>query len=235
VPESDTTLNGDVLTVVSGIPAWQAPAGGSITQLTSSGGSITVTNPTGPTTNVDVAASGVTGGSYGDGSHVPQIVVGADGRITAVTVAGITGGSGTIGFEIGYAQITTSANISDTSESTATALISSGSLTFDGGPVLAEFFAPQVATDTLANGDTVTITLFEGATQIGRLAALKTINNGSRNLEPVCAHYRFTPSAGSHTYKLCAFATSTTGTPQITAGAGGTGAFVPAFLRFTKV
>lgn len=139
------------------------------------------------------------------------------------------------GFEINYTAITSNANVTDTSEDTATALISPGAITFDGSAVMVEFFCPAVLTDTAAAGDTVTVTLFEGATQITRLTQVKTVVTAAPDVVPVYARYRFTPSAASHTYIVCAFATSTTGTPKLQAGSGGTGGFPPAFIRFTKV
>jgi hypothetical protein len=139
------------------------------------------------------------------------------------------------GFEIGYTQITSNANITDTAEATATALISPGALTFDGAPVLVEFFTPSLVCDTAAATDLVTVTLFEGATQITRLGVAKAIATAATDVNACLLHFRFTPSAASHTYKLCAFATSATGTPTITAGAGGTNGYAPAYIRFTKV
>lgn len=143
--------------------------------------------------------------------------------------------SGQPGYEIKYAQITSNANVTDTSEATATALISPGAVTFDGGAVMVEFFCAAVVTDTAAAGDLVTVTLFEGSTQITRLGVSKTVVTAAPDIVPVCLRYRFTPTAGSHTYKLCAFATSATGTPTLTAGSGGTNGYPPAFIRFTKV
>lgn len=139
------------------------------------------------------------------------------------------------GYEIGYTEITTAANVTDTSEATATALISPGALTFDGAPVIVEFFSGQVVADAAAAGDVVIVTLFEGATQIGRLGVVRTVVTADPSTNTILTRYRFTPTAGSHTYKLCAFANSTTGTPKINAGAGGTAAWVPAYIRFTKV
>lgn len=144
-------------------------------------------------------------------------------------------GGNPAGFEIGYTQITSNANITDTAEATATALISPGALTFDGAAVMVEFFCAGILTDTAAAGDTVTVTLFEGASQITRLGVVKTVVVAAPELVAVCLKYRFTPTAGSHTYKLCAFATSTTGTPTLTAGSGGTNGYPPAYIRFTKV
>lgn len=172
---------------------------------------------------------------------VGDFVVTQTGAVYVCTVAGTPGtwanvadSAASAGFEIGYTQITSNANITDTSEATATALITSAALTFDGAPVICEFFSARVQTDSNAIGDTTTITLFEGATQITRLAVVDT-TAAQLNVETVCARYRFTPTAAVHTYKVCAFVPSTTGTPSIGAGAGGTGALPPAYLRFTKV
>lgn len=71
-----------------------AHAGGGITLIDSTGGSIVVTAPAGPTAHLDVAASGVGAGVYGSSTQVPQVTVGADGRVTAaanVSIAGIAG------------------------------------------------------------------------------------------------------------------------------------------------
>lgn len=149
--------------------------------------------------------------------------------------SGSSGGSSSPGFEISYTQITSNAAITDTAEATATALISPGAITFDGSLVLAHFFCPQVTTDTAGAGDFVIVSLFEGSTQIGRLCDTRTVATASTYAGALSGFLRFTPTAGSHTYKVTAFATSATGSPQLTAGNGGTGGFVPAFIRFTKV
>lgn len=172
----------------------------------------------------------------------------SSGSLSGVTVTG-TAASGQVpvassssagawayppGFEINYTQITSPANITDTAESTATALISPGAITFDGTAVICEFFG-VVFMDTAAVGDLIVITLFEGATQITRLAAARADQTTNQDLHTIYAAYRFTPTAASHTYKLCAFTASTTGTPKINAGAAGTNGYPPAFVRFVKV
>lgn len=209
-------------------------AAAGILKLTSPQGTLSVLNQTGPNTNIDMPTTGVAAGSYGDGSHSVELTVDAEGRLTSATQVPISGGSGTIGFEIGYAQITAPVNITDIAEATATSLISSGALTFDGAPVLCEVFA-VVQTDTGSVGDALIMSLFEGSTQITRLALMRADQITLADVHTITAHYRFTPTAGSHTYKLTAFSQNTTGTPKISAGAGGTGGNPPAFLRFTKV
>lgn len=60
--------------------------GGSISTITSTGSTIAVSSPTGPTTNVEVAnQAGVTPGRYGSSSSIPSFTVDQQGIITAAS------------------------------------------------------------------------------------------------------------------------------------------------------
>lgn len=140
------------------------------------------------------------------------------------------------GHEINYTAITAPVSVTDTSEATATALISPGAITFDGTAVLVEVFAPIQTPSATSATDFVVVTLFEGATQITRFGtlALGVLTSGQQLQAPIHSVFRFTPSAAAHTYKVCAFTNSVTGNPQILCGAGGTNGAPPAFVRFIK-
>lgn len=69
---------------------------GTIEALTSAAGTLTVTAPTGPSTNLDLAPTAVTPGTYGDATNVSQITVDADGRITSAADVAIASTGGTI-------------------------------------------------------------------------------------------------------------------------------------------
>ena len=137
------------------------------------------------------------------------------------------------GYEISYTQVTASVNVVSTTESSGTTIFSPGALTFDGTLVIVEL-GGHLFTPSGAAGDQLVVSLFEGATQITRLAVAQTVA-ASNLIVPMSNRYRFTPSAGSHTYTITAFANVTTGTPRVLAGNGSTGGNPPAFVRFVKV
>ncbi len=138
------------------------------------------------------------------------------------------------GYEIGYDQITSNVNVVSTTESSGTTIISAAAHLFDGGPVVAEFFGFLLPANVAAVEDFLAVSLFEGATQISRLAILDLFA-ASLIEAAIGGRYRFTPTAGLHTYTVTAFVNSTSGTPKVIAGSGGTAGNPPAFIRFTKV
>lgn len=139
------------------------------------------------------------------------------------------------GYEWSYAQITSPVNVTSTTESAGTTVLSPAAFTPDGSPVLVEFFSPYFNLPTAALGNSTVVCLFEGATELARLAQPTLAATAAQQTPPIYARYRFTPTAASHTYTITGFVPNTTGTPQVGAGAGGTAAFPPAFVRFTKV
>jgi hypothetical protein len=178
---------------------------------------------------------------------VPYInAQGATGKISGVAVTGTAASgqvpvatSGTAGawafppdFRIGYDQITGTVNIASTTEATGTTIISAAAHTFDGTLVRCEFFCSLIQSGTTAASQTV-VSLFEGATQITRLAFIQTPAAAVMGV-PIFASFYFTPTAASHTYTITAFSTNVTGTPAISAGAGGTATNPPAYVAFYK-
>ena len=147
---------------------------------------------------------------------------------------GGAGGPSSPGFEINYTQITGNVNVVSTTEATGTTIISPGAITFDGTAVIVEFWAIEIDTSTVGVDQSVTVSLFESATQITRLYSGFTQATASARSTGCYGKFRFTPTAASHTYTITAFASDVTGTPKVVAGSGGTGGKPPAFVRFTK-
>lgn len=177
----------------------------------------------------------ITNGGGGGGGAISGVTVtgtAAAGQVPVASSSSAGAWANPPGFEFGYDQITVGVNVASTTEATPTTIITCGAHTFDGGAVMAHFFCAAV---TGATASFVVVNLWEGATNLGQLAVVSGISASNQIGVPVSAHYRFTPTAASHSYLIQAFCGSTTGTPAITAGAAGAGNHVPTFVRFTKV
>lgn len=138
------------------------------------------------------------------------------------------------GYEIAYDQITSPVNVVSTTEGTPTSIIPGTSKTYENVPYMFHFNSPHVDTPSVAGGF-VAVLLMEDGVSIGRIALVTTSAALSVG-EGTSIPFRFTPTAGAHTFGISAFASSTTGTPDVGAGAGGAaGTYAPSFLRVTRV
>jgi hypothetical protein len=222
-----------------------------------SGGAFTVTLPTAPADKTQIAVEIVAQTTTGapklltvaaGGADVFYIAAGATSVfmgqpfVTVVFQYKATGaiwyapGAGAAlpsGFEFGYDQITSAVNITATTEATSNAIISCAAHSFDGAPVLA-YFNTQQGVPSSVTGNAIVISLWEGVTELTELCQLNNALAG-QNITSLSGPFRFSPSAGSHTYTVAAYTTSTTGTPKVGAGSGGVAGVAPAYIRFTKV
>lgn len=134
------------------------------------------------------------------------------------------------GAELGYAEITANLTVPVVAEASAVTVVSAGAITFDGTPVLIDFFCAGV---TNASGATVIATLWDATTNLGFFGQ-DTLAGGS-GVIPLRLSRRLTPSAGSHTYIVKGYSVGG-GAGTVNAGAGGgAGAYPPTFIRITKV
>jgi hypothetical protein len=108
-------------------------------------------------------------------------------------------------------------------------IVSAGAVTFDGSPVLIEFYAAAASPGAGAN---CTLHLFDGATDLGYIAQF--YNGGAGTiLFPVFVTRKITPSAGSHTFKITGI--SGGATCGIAAGPGAaSGDYQPAYIRVSR-
>lgn len=106
-----------------------------------------------------------------------------------------------------------------------------GAWTFDGSPVLIEFYAPQAQTGAAA-GASLMLQLFDGATDLGYWG--QCISPAAAVLTaPVNLRRRLVPTAGSHTYRVTAWVP--TGHPgNIGMGPGGAGQLAPGLFRVSR-
>jgi hypothetical protein len=146
---------------------------------------------------------------------------------------GTVGGGNLAGTELDYAQITSTVNVTATSEATADTVVTGASVAYDGSTVVEiEFFAPWATADSTAGRD-LRYWLYDGSSSIGFLGLQQAPASGVAAWVPVVLKRRLTPSNASHTYGIRASVSA--GTGVVTAGAGGSGTAVPAFIRITRV
>ena len=137
------------------------------------------------------------------------------------------------GYEYSYVADIDGATITATAESTSQVLVTAGSVTYDGTPVMVHAFAPFWQPNPTA-GPIIVLVLWDNTAgaSIGKLA-VSAGESTSNAYAVLSAWHRFTPAAGARVYSIRAFVSGGTGT--IYAGAGGVGNYVPAFIRITKV
>ncbi len=130
-----------------------------------------------------------------------------------------------------YAEATGDVSVTHTTEGTADTLVAGNAITVDGATaVLLEFFAPAWFNNN--NSRTLTVVFTDGTTVLGKVASFNGPANPSDITFPV-ARYRYTPVAGTYTFTAKVYANTGTNV-TVRAGAGGTGAYAPMFLRVSN-
>lgn len=173
-------------------------------------------------------ATGVTGPTGTVGATGPAGTTGATGPSGGPT--GATGSTGAAGqAEFDYVEFTSNVNVTATTEGTANTVVTGTSLSFSAVPYIIEFYSAAVKTANTANAE-LYILLYEDSTLLGYMAGVITAAaNG--NDRPVLVRRKRTPSAGTHQYIIKAIVSA--GTGVVKAGSGGTGAFLPGYIRIT--
>ena len=133
--------------------------------------------------------------------------------------------------EIDYVAITSDVTISADTEAGSTTIVTGSAITYDGSTnIVIEFQAADAITHAHA-GDYIVFTLFDGSSSIGYFGVIQTPAAAAMNA-PIRLARRLTPSAATHTYSVRGFSPTSHG-GTVKAGAGGTAARVPAFIRIT--
>jgi len=102
--------------------------------------------------------------------------------------------------ELAYVEYTGGAiTVTPSTDATGQTILTLPAITSDGAtPVIVEFYCPR-ATPASVAGALVVVSLWEGATQIGRIAVAGS-PAANVTIVPIHGRYRFTPAAGTHTY-----------------------------------
>lgn len=122
--------------------------------------------------------------------------------------------------ELAYQQFTSNVSITATTEATATTVVTAAAITADGSSsYLIEFYSPGVEGN-------IALVIYEGSSTIGGVLGFYSAQT------PCLLMKRVTPASGSRTYSIRAY--KTTGSPNVQAGAGGSGNNYPGFIRVSR-
>jgi hypothetical protein len=203
------------------------------------------TTPDGVVYPVDLA--GATGNVATDNiwAAAGDLAVGTGSHTAAVLTKGAAGtvpiaGASTLayafppGYEFSYVENTSPVTVSATSEAAADTCVTAAAFAGDGSTIiLIEFYAAALMPGWTAVTDSLSLWLYDGASSIGQIAFVRSITTNQANDRPCYVARRLTPSNASHTYSIRASRQDHNG--SVYAGAGGTNAAMPMFIRITKV
>jgi hypothetical protein len=134
--------------------------------------------------------------------------------------------------EAGYVEFTASVVVNPTTEATAVSLVALPPFYADGATTFElEFFSPCVRGNT--DDSELHLILFDDTTVLGELIDWKRGSTSGQMKGPVLGRRRVTPGAGVHTYEAKGYNTGAFVTVE--AGGGGSGNFMPGYLRLIRV
>ena len=209
-------------------------------------GTTTVATITGGTTGmtITVQASAQASGvsvvlTYGAGANAIKLAggrsLGIYAQVPADTAAG-AGESVTLRYDgtawveidrdlrttLDYAQITTSASITATTEAGATAAITGSAITYDGAtPFLFSFYTRNLTKGT----NEIRAIIYDGTVSLGQIA----YSTGSLTSS---SSRRYVPAAGAKTHSIRGYVDG--GTGSVEGGTGVSGSTAPAYLRIAR-
>lgn len=184
-------------------------------------------------------------GADGMGSGTITTVEEVDGSPTDSAITKIVFPNGTVaiashvatvtppGYEYDYVEVSSgNVSITHTSEAAADTIVTANAVSYDGSTkIMIEFFCVFGAPP--AGNVNIVFVLYDGSTSLGKWGQFTNSDGTNAGRIPIRLSRRLTPSNASHTYSVRAYVDSGTGT--VNNGAGGSGNYMPLFIRQTKV
>ena len=136
-----------------------------------------------------------------------------------------------LGGELAYAELTTNKTVTATNETSADLVVASPAITLDGTTaVYIECYSAGVYTPNIV-GAFIALILYQDGASIGRLGTFHAWA-AQQYASSFFAKRKLTPAAGSRYWSFAAITSG--GSGIVSAGAGGSGQTMPAFIRIVR-
>lgn len=133
------------------------------------------------------------------------------------------------GAPLAYTEFTATVTVSAVTEAGANTVVTAGAITATGvDPIMVEFYSPAVVMPGSLSAQVILV-LYDGAASIGVIGQSLNPSGSGAGYNPVLVRRKLTPSAGSHTYSIRAYAVSPNG--EVRAGVGGLGIYQPGYIK----
>lgn len=153
-------------------------------------------------------------------------------NLSATGGAGGSGSSDLAGKQLDYTAFTSPVTINQTSEGAASTVVTSGSVSLDGSTVVqVQFYAPRVATGASTSN---VFDLYVDSTIQGRIGVSTSPAAATMAGPMFLSSPNLTPSNASHTFTIKVWRGAGSD-GEVTAGAGGTGAYLNGYIRVVRV
>jgi len=138
-------------------------------------------------------------------------------------------GLSSLSVELAYVEFTSGLLVTATTAGAAQDVVSSGTVAYDGSAVVIEFYAPVIEPGSSGG---IMLLLQDGASILGQFAYVQP-GSAVINDQQVTPIRRLVPTPGNHTYKVTAYRATANG--NIYSGVGGSGNYLPGFIRVSRV
>jgi hypothetical protein len=137
------------------------------------------------------------------------------------------------GEELAYDQITVNVGITTTSAAGSNLVVGGTTRTYDGNPVIIEFFSDCVQAPSSVSLAAF-IQLLDGSTDLGIIGEVYNGTATTGMAASVFARRRITPTPGTHNYRIGGYMSGGANAIVFAGPGTGTGLHMPAYLRVTR-
>lgn len=169
--------------------------------------------------------------AVGSGANTAaKLAIGATNGMALMRVSGAVAWALPPGTQVDYVEASGGdISITHTTEGTSDTLVTGTSQSYAAGDYMVEYFCPALATQA-TSGASVTVLLYDGATLLGWIGNIRTAA-GAITRAPAFCKRKVTLTAATHQIIIKAITSS--GTATASGATGGTGAYLPAYVRVT--